>query len=79
MRSVLRLHSTAMILSAAMMLDHVGETDKATRVRQGVAAVVEEGKVRPYDMMKLPGGPKVISQGAATTMQVTDAIIARLG
>jgi 3-isopropylmalate dehydrogenase len=69
----------AMILSAAMMLDHVGETDKATRVRQAVGAVVEEGKVRPYDMMKLPGGPDVIAKGAATTIQVTDAIIAQLG
>jgi len=69
----------AMILSAAMMLDHVGETDKATKVRQAVAAVVEEGKVRPYDMMKLTGGADVIAKGAATTAQVTDAIIAKLG
>jgi 3-isopropylmalate dehydrogenase len=68
-----------MILAAAMMLDHVGEIDKATRVRQAVAAVVEQGKVRPYDMMKLPGGPEAIARGAASTVQVTDAIIARLG
>ena len=45
----------AMILSAAMMLDHLGETDKADRVRKAIAAVVEEGKVRTYDMMRLPG------------------------
>ena len=69
----------AMILAAAMMLDHVGDTDKATRVRQAVAAVVEEGKVRPYDMKKLPGGADAIAKGAATTIQVTDAIIAHLG
>jgi 3-isopropylmalate dehydrogenase len=69
----------AMILTAAMMLDHVGETDKAKRVRQAVAAVVEEGKVRPYDMMKIPGGANAIAKGAATTIQVTDAIIAHLG
>jgi isocitrate dehydrogenase (NAD+) len=68
----------AMILSAAMMLDHVGETDKATRVRNAVAAVVREGKVRPYDMMRLPGGPGVVAKGAATTTQTTDAIIAEL-
>jgi 3-isopropylmalate dehydrogenase len=61
-----------------MMLDHVGETDKATRVRQAVASVVEEGKVRAYDMMKLPGGADVIGKGAATTTQLTDAIIERL-
>ena len=68
----------AMILSAAMMLDHIGELDKAKRVRDAVAAVVLEGKVRAYDMMKIPGGPDVVSQGAATTSQVTDAIIEKL-
>jgi isocitrate dehydrogenase (NAD+) len=68
----------AMILSAAMLLDHVGETDKAKRVRDAVAAVVREGKVRTYDMLRLPGGPGVFKQGAATTMQMTDAILARL-
>jgi isocitrate dehydrogenase (NAD+) len=69
----------AMILSAAMMLDHVGEGDKATRIRDAVAAVVKEGKVRPYDMMRMPGGPDSINKGAATTTQTTDAIIAKLG
>ena len=34
----------AMILTAAMMLDHVGETDKAKRVRDAVAAVVARGQ-----------------------------------
>jgi 3-isopropylmalate dehydrogenase len=43
-----------------------------------VAAVVAEGEVRTYDMMKIPGGPGVIGKGAATTGQVTDAIIAAL-
>ncbi|HSG82852.1 MAG TPA: isocitrate/isopropylmalate family dehydrogenase [Gemmatimonadota bacterium] len=69
----------AMILSAAMMLDHIGETGKAKAIRDAIAAVVKQGKVRTYDMMRISGGPKSISQGAATTTQVTDAIIARLG
>jgi 3-isopropylmalate dehydrogenase len=69
----------AMVLSAAMMLDHIGETDKAEAMRGAIAAVVVEGKVRTYDMLKIPGGPKSIAQGAATTNQVTDAIIAHLG
>ena len=68
----------AMILSAAMMLDHVGEIAKADRIRQAIAAVVKEGKVRTYDMMRLPGGPKAISQGAASTNQMTDAILEKL-
>ena len=69
----------AMILSAAMMLDHVGETDKADRVRKAIAAVVAEGKVRTYDMMRLPGGSKAIAGGAASTTGMTDAILEKLG
>src|SRR5437762_11874239 len=68
----------AMILSAAMLLDHVGENDKAARVRAAIAEVVREGKVRTYDMMRISGGAKSISQGAATTNQMTDAILAKL-
>ncbi len=69
----------AMILSAAMLLDHVGETEKAERVRTAVAKVVADGQVRTYDMMRIPGGPDAIAGGAATTTEVTDAIIATLG
>lgn len=68
----------AMVLSGAMLLDHVAETDKAKKVRDAVAKVVEEGKVRCYDMMKLRGSAEAIAQGAATTTQMADAIIAEL-
>lgn len=68
----------AMILSACMMLDHIGEAEKARRIRTAVAKVVEEGKVRAYDMLKLRGCQEVIEQGAATTDQMADAIIAAL-
>ena len=69
----------AMILSAAMMLDHIGETEKSSRIRAAIAAVVAEGKVRTYDMMRVSGGAKSIAQGAASTTQMTDAILAKLG
>jgi 3-isopropylmalate dehydrogenase len=68
----------AMFLSAVMMLEHVGEVEKARRVRAAIAAVVKEGKVRTYDMMRIPGGAKAISQGAASTVQMTDAVLAKL-
>lgn len=68
----------AMILSAAMMLDHIGETDKANLIRRAIAGIVAEGKVRTYDMMRIPGGAKAISQGAASTTQMTDAILCEL-
>lgn len=68
----------AMILSAAMMLDYVGETEKATKIRNAIAAVVAEGKVQTYDMMRLHGGPDVFKHGAASTQQMTDAILKKL-
>jgi len=68
----------AMVLSACMMLDHIDEKEKAQRIRTAVAKVVEEGKVRAYDMLKLRGCQEVIEQGAATTGQMADAIIAAL-
>ncbi len=69
----------AMILSAAMMLDHVGEGERARRIRDAVAAVVRKGRVRTYDMLRLAGGSGVTQRGAASTTQMTDAIIAELG
>lgn len=68
----------AMILSAAMLCDHVGEREKGDRIRGAVAEVVKEGEVRCYDMMRLPGGPKVFEKGACTTQQMTEAILAKL-
>ena len=65
----------AMIMSACMMLDHINETEKATRIRNAIANVVEEGKVRTYDMMKLRGSQKVFDQGACTTQEMTNEII----
>ena len=68
----------AMILSGCMMLDHIAETDKATCIRDAIAAVIVEGKTRTYDMMRLTGGPDVFDKGAVTTQQMTDAVIAKM-
>ncbi len=68
----------AMILSACMMLDHIGEKEKADNIKNAIAKVIEEGKVKTYDMMKLKGGPDVFKQGACTTQEMTEAIIAEL-
>ena len=68
----------AMILSAAMMVEHVGEVEKAERIKSAVAAVIKEGKVRTYDMLRISGGAKSLSQGAVSTNQMTDAILAKL-
>jgi 3-isopropylmalate dehydrogenase len=68
----------AMILSACMMLDYVGETDKAERIRKAIATVVAEGKTRTYDMLRLKGEAGALKNGAASTPQMTDAILAKL-
>ena len=64
-----------MMLSACMMLDHIDEKVKADKIRKAIAKVIEEGKVKTYDMMKLRGGPDVFKHGACTTQQMTDEII----
>ena len=68
----------AMILSACMMLDHLGEKEKAERIRTAIAKVIEESKVQTYDMLKLKGGPDVFAKGACTTGEMTDEIIKNL-
>ncbi len=68
----------AMIESACMMLDYLEEKKISSKIRKAVAEVIAEGKVRTYDMMKMAGRPEVVKNGAASTSQMTDAIIARL-
>jgi len=68
----------AMVMSACMMLDHIDEKEIADKIRAAIAKVVEEGKVQAYDMMKMRGAQDVIENGAATTGQIADAIIAAL-
>ena len=68
----------AMIESACMMLDYLNENEISNRIRKAIAQVIEEGTVRTYDMMKMQGSPDVVQKGAATTFQMTDAIISKL-
>ncbi|TAL61482.1 MAG: isocitrate/isopropylmalate dehydrogenase family protein [Bacteroidetes bacterium] len=68
----------AMIESACLMLDYLDEKKISSIIRKAIADVIEEGKVRTYDMMKMSGRPEVIRNGAASTHGMTDAIIAKL-
>ena len=63
----------AMTLSGAMMLRYLGEIEAAERVENAVAAVIGEGKDVTYDLRADRDQSK-----AASTMQMTDAIIAKL-
>ncbi|MCE5345640.1 MAG: hypothetical protein LLG13_05020 [Bacteroidales bacterium] len=68
----------AMVESACMMLDFINEKRISSKIRKAIASVIEEGKVRTYDMLKMAGRPEVVKNGAASTSQMTDAIISRL-
>ena len=68
----------AMILSACMMLDYIGEHQRATRIRDAIGEIIAEGKLRTYDMLRLPGRQDVLEKGAVSTPEMTDAIIKRL-
>ena len=68
----------AMIESACMMLDFIDEQDIAKGIRKAIAEVVSEGKVKTYDMAKMSGSADVVKNGAASTTQMADAIIAKL-
>jgi 3-isopropylmalate dehydrogenase len=72
------VNPVAMIESACMMLDYIGEKAIASGIRSAIAAVIEEGKVRTYDMMKMTGSPDVLKNGAASTEEMTDEIIRKL-
>jgi 3-isopropylmalate dehydrogenase len=68
----------AMIESACMMLDYIEEKEIAIKIRKAIADVIAEGETKTYDMMKMRGTQEVIYNGAASTKQITDAIIAKL-
>ena len=57
---------------------HRRKREKAMRIKDAISNVVKEGKVRTYDMMRISGGAKSISQGTASTIKMTDAILAKL-
>ncbi len=54
---------TALLLSALMMLDHLGEDDRAARIRAALTQILTAGVVRTHDL-----------GGKASTTEFTDAI-----
>jgi isocitrate dehydrogenase (NAD+) len=63
-----KANPTAMILSGAMMLRHLGYPAEATRLEASVREIIEEGRTTTYDL-----------GGSAGTAAFADAVIARLG
>ena len=57
----------ALILAACMLLDHIGDTDRAARVRGALERTIRDGQTVTRDL-----------GGRASTEEFTDAIIAKL-
>jgi len=68
----------AMIETSCMMLDFINEQEIAKKIRQAVSDVIQEGNVQTYDMAKMSGRSDVIEKGAASTVQMAQAIIDKL-
>ena len=67
-----KVNPIAMMLSATMMLRHLGETETADKLEKAIADVIAEGKSVTYDLKSDRNQP------AATTSQVADAVIEKL-
>jgi isocitrate dehydrogenase len=65
------INPTAVILSAVLMLRHLGEFEVAAKIEHAILVTLEEGKVRTGDVVGYDRG--------ASTSAFTDAVIANLG
>jgi 3-isopropylmalate dehydrogenase len=63
-----KVNPIATIRAAKMMLDYLGEKEKADKIERAVAQVIAEEQVCTYDM-----------GGSSTTMEMADAIAAAIG
>ncbi len=58
-----KVNPIAMLLTAKLMLDYLGETESADRLESAVASVIKDGKTRTYDM-----------GGTHSTLEVAEAV-----
>jgi 3-isopropylmalate dehydrogenase len=62
-----KVNPLATFLAAKLMLDWLGEKDKAARLARAIAQVIAEGKTRTYDM-----------GGKSTTLEMAEAVAGKL-
>jgi len=68
-----KVNPTALILSAKLMLTHLGEHDAAARLEKAVADVIAEGKHVTYDLKPNRDDPTAVG-----TREMAEAICAKL-
>jgi 3-isopropylmalate dehydrogenase len=59
-----KVNPMAMLLAVKLMLDWLGENEKAARLEHAIARVIQEGRVRTYDM-----------GGTNSTLEVADEVM----
>ncbi|MEJ7638064.1 MAG: isocitrate/isopropylmalate family dehydrogenase, partial [Singulisphaera sp.] len=69
-----KMNPTALILSGALMLEHLGELEAAKRLEGAVGRVIEEGKDVTYDMKPSRDDPSAVG-----TMEMARAIVRAMG
>jgi 3-isopropylmalate dehydrogenase len=62
-----KVNPMAMLLATRLMLDWLGEKDRATRLESAITSVVSEGRVKTYDM-----------GGNSSTLEVAEEVAKRL-
>ena len=68
-----KVNPTALILSAMLMLRHLGERDAADRLEKATAAVIAEGKDVTYDLKPHRDDPTAVG-----TQEMAEAICQRM-
>ena len=68
-----KVNPTALILSAVLMLRHLGEKEAADRLERAVAAVIAEGKSVTYDMKPHRDDPTAVG-----TREMAEAICGKI-
>jgi isocitrate dehydrogenase (NAD+) len=68
-----KVNPSALVLSAVLMLKHLGEERHAKRLENACASVIEEGKFVTYDMKEDKKDPSAVG-----TSQMADAIIEKI-
>ena len=68
-----KVNPTALTLSAAMMLRHIGELKAAEKLEKAIAAVIKEGKNVTYDLKAERNDPSAVG-----TIEMADAVINKM-
>jgi isocitrate dehydrogenase (NAD+) len=72
-RGLNRANPMALMLSGAMLLRHVGETEAGDRLDAAIATVLREGRTVSHDLRPTRDDPE-----AASTTEVRDAVVEAL-